>query len=335
MAIESTLGWIAIDPTSVGRIRTALDMSDQGVVDELGVGILHTGYADQFFPGTSVLQTRARYVFFVPWTFLHLAKKKVRGDALKQKKRDVEHVVTGRLIAHFGEMANTVGQGIIGVRVHPKAPAQPPDFVYWTAMNTWGFHTGRPRSSLLNRWSAQEVLRAAEAKTVGDEAIELEHLAIFDVPHPPEGWPGEFAGGFDLTVEEAEWLRARWQRMHAPSEGQHKALAEGAGGDDERRVIVRCPTSSFAQGSLATTALVTDLPRNALRPAAFPRSSSERRVARRPASRHDVTTTAAIGAACARTARARTSTCTSLVSAASSAITNAPFTPRSISSTRP
>ena len=39
--------------------------------------------------------------------------------------------------------------------------------------------------------------------------------------------------------------------------------------------------------------------------------------------------------ACAARARARTSTCTSLVSAARSAITNAPFSPRSISSTRP
>jgi len=217
MAIGSMLGWVAIDPTSVGRIRAALDLSDQGVVDELGVGILHTGYADHFFPGTSVLQTRARYVFFVPWTFLHLARKRVRGDALGPKKREVEHVVTGRLIAHFGGVPSTVGQGIIGVRVHPKAPAQPPDFVYWTAMNTWGLHAGRPRSSLLNRWNAQEVFRAAEAKPMGEEAIESERLAVFDVPPPPDGWPGEFAGGFDLTSVEAEWLRARWQRMQTPS----------------------------------------------------------------------------------------------------------------------
>jgi hypothetical protein len=217
MAIDSVLGWVAIDPESVRRVRSALDMSGQGVVDELGVGVLHTGYADHFFPGTSVLQTRARYLFFVPWTFLFLARKKVRIDALGAKKRECERLVTGQLIAHYDKVSDATGQGIIGVRVHPKAPAQPPDFAYWTAMNTWGFMAGRARSALLTRWNAAEVLRAAEATSGGEEAIETEKLGVFDVPPLPEGWPGDFTGGFDLTAVEAEWLRNRWARMHAPS----------------------------------------------------------------------------------------------------------------------
>ena len=38
-----------------------------GVRDEVGVLSLHTAYANRFFLGTSVQQTRLRYALFVPW----------------------------------------------------------------------------------------------------------------------------------------------------------------------------------------------------------------------------------------------------------------------------
>src|SRR4051794_29125280 len=38
--------------------------------DELGVGSVRDAIADLLFPGTSTLQTRARYFLLVPWCFL-------------------------------------------------------------------------------------------------------------------------------------------------------------------------------------------------------------------------------------------------------------------------
>jgi hypothetical protein len=40
--------------------------------DELGVGVIRDLLADEFFPGTSTIQTRLRYMFFVPWIYQQL-----------------------------------------------------------------------------------------------------------------------------------------------------------------------------------------------------------------------------------------------------------------------
>ncbi len=37
--------------------------------DELGLGAVRDSFADQMFPGTSTIQTRLRYMLFVPWMY--------------------------------------------------------------------------------------------------------------------------------------------------------------------------------------------------------------------------------------------------------------------------
>jgi hypothetical protein len=50
-----------------------MDEESTGVRDEIGFLTIHQSYADRFFPGTSVLHTRARYAIIVPWLFEDLA----------------------------------------------------------------------------------------------------------------------------------------------------------------------------------------------------------------------------------------------------------------------
>ena len=49
--------------------RKFMAADQQGVRDEIGFLTVHQRYADRFFPGTSVLHTRLRYVLFVPWLY--------------------------------------------------------------------------------------------------------------------------------------------------------------------------------------------------------------------------------------------------------------------------
>ena len=37
--------------------------------DELGLGAIRDSIADHLFPGTSTIQTRLRYMLFIPWLF--------------------------------------------------------------------------------------------------------------------------------------------------------------------------------------------------------------------------------------------------------------------------
>lgn len=200
--MPAVVGWMDISPAALRKLRHALEDQTDGVVDELGLLALHTGYGDRFFPGTSVLQTRARYLFFVPWTYLALAaNSSVTAANVRERKQKAELRITGRL------KTTAEQDGIIGTRTYPSPPAQPPDFAYWTALRAFGFYKGVERSSLLARWDRRRIVERANIR-VRDEAPAEEPLGIFDVPEPPPGWSsGDEALSFTLTKIEAERLR--------------------------------------------------------------------------------------------------------------------------------
>jgi hypothetical protein len=64
------------------RQAERLASGEQDTRDEIGFLLIHQGFADRFFPGTSVLHTRVRYALFVPWLFLQAAGIKHRGSDL-------------------------------------------------------------------------------------------------------------------------------------------------------------------------------------------------------------------------------------------------------------
>jgi hypothetical protein len=72
----SSLTWLDY---SDRQRREALDVIDlfreQDTVDELGLGTIRDAFANFFFPGTSTIQTRARYFLFLPWVFLDLERR--------------------------------------------------------------------------------------------------------------------------------------------------------------------------------------------------------------------------------------------------------------------
>src|SRR5712691_6582367 len=101
ISVETTpFGWVEISDAALQRLRSELEEKGQGVVDEMGVLSIHAGYADYFFPGTSVLQTRPRYLFFVCWNFLWLARQHgVTAANLSKWKDEADLWVTRQLIA--------------------------------------------------------------------------------------------------------------------------------------------------------------------------------------------------------------------------------------------
>jgi len=67
---EPALGWNYLSREALARAKAQMDEESMGVRDEIGFLTIHQGYADRFFPGTSVLHTRARYALFVPCVVL-------------------------------------------------------------------------------------------------------------------------------------------------------------------------------------------------------------------------------------------------------------------------
>jgi hypothetical protein len=74
----SSLSWIDFDEAERERIRRIIQFSkERESRDELGLGAIRDSVADHLFPGTSTIQTRLRYMLFIPWIFQMLEDRVV------------------------------------------------------------------------------------------------------------------------------------------------------------------------------------------------------------------------------------------------------------------
>lgn len=111
MKVQSKIGWIHFSRDALRRAEARLREEQEGVRDEIGFLLLHQAYADRFFPGTSVLQTRLRYILFVPWLYLDLMQS-FRGGDFERELIQKELELTARL-KHNKD-------GVIGSRSYPN-----------------------------------------------------------------------------------------------------------------------------------------------------------------------------------------------------------------------
>ncbi|MFN8414557.1 MAG: DUF6361 family protein [Anaerolineales bacterium] len=73
--MASSFTWLDYSEHERHKMLDVIKMfSERETRDELGVGSVRDALADLLFPGTSTIQTRARYFFFVPWMYLDLEK---------------------------------------------------------------------------------------------------------------------------------------------------------------------------------------------------------------------------------------------------------------------
>src|SRR5947207_13803114 len=125
--MKPSLGWTFWSRADLRRIDKQLKAGAQEVRDELGFLLLHQAFADRFFPGTSVLQTRLRYALFVPWQIRDLeARPRAARATVEERFKRAERNLVIRL--------RDAAHGVIGLRSERYEPAQPPSVIYWTAL---------------------------------------------------------------------------------------------------------------------------------------------------------------------------------------------------------
>ena len=203
-----------------------MDEESMGVRDEIGFLTIHQRYADHFFPGTSVLHTRARYAIFVPWLFEDLAG--LTGPAAERALRERERVLAGRL-REAGESQ------VIGGRVFPKPSSQPPSTVYWNALAVWGILRSRLDGRTISRAHAHRLLKSVSAATDDDGQPLLGFDPPFvSLPERPDSWrDGSIT--LRLAAAEATFLRERLAQLRG-SGGHELSLCPSS--DDLRRFAV-------------------------------------------------------------------------------------------------
>ena len=131
------LGWIDFSKEDREKILDVINLlQEEGAVDELGIGVIRDAFSNYFFPGTSTVQTRAKYLLIVPYILKEAADGLYGNDVLQILKRiDIEEKNCGLLF-----MKNCPNEdGIIGKRVLPKGwVSRKPSNIYWNGIRTLG-----------------------------------------------------------------------------------------------------------------------------------------------------------------------------------------------------
>lgn len=194
--MASTVAWLDTSADEQRKVRDLIALFSQAESrDELGIGQIRDSLSDLLFPGTSVLQTRARYFLIVPWAFQRAARKRTGRLA------DDAHLIERQLVS---VLAKGGDEGVIG-RVAGAAVKNLPSAVFWS---------GLTRYRILTRDTGQEQLTGiVNSPLVLDASDELAERRVGDwhptLPPAPEGFPWQLPGGLELTRVEAEWLRDR------------------------------------------------------------------------------------------------------------------------------
>jgi hypothetical protein len=67
--MQPTFAWLDLNAAERERTQCILALFEERETrGELGLGAIRDSFADHLFPGTSTIQTRLRYLFFVPCT---------------------------------------------------------------------------------------------------------------------------------------------------------------------------------------------------------------------------------------------------------------------------
>jgi len=197
--MSSFVSWLDHSETDRRQMREILALfSDRGTVDDLGVGIVRDAISNTLFPGTSVIQTRARYFLFIPWTFRRFESS--HPKQLLQKAHDFERGMI-QTLKDSGEAAGVIGR-IAGpsVKVLPSA-------IYWNGMSSYGIFT---QPGLTQGGYGRRV--ASGLPPFNPEAELAERAFSYwnrEIPDPPEGFHKREATTLSLTTEEASWLSER------------------------------------------------------------------------------------------------------------------------------
>lgn len=208
------IGWIDFSKEHRNRVMSVIDMlSKPGAVDELGISVIRDRFSDIFFPGTSTIQTRAKYFFIVPWILSELEREKGLKLVDYSKRLHNEEVGLIEILERDGEW------GVIGTDSREKLKRKPSS-IYWNGLKTFNIFK-YPKLSLSEYIPNALHLRAAKEKEEGELKLEDKEernskddrdalrdnsvSSFWSTLKPIDGWRDSIT--LKLTEAEAEFLR--------------------------------------------------------------------------------------------------------------------------------
>lgn len=200
--MPSAFGWLDFAESDRQRAMQVIDLfREKGTVDELGFAPIRDAFADHFFPGTSTIQTRARYFLFVPWIIQEFSQAKLGVEEFKRKVHRRESDLMKSLLAGGEEQ-----EGIIG-REALDTLKRMPSSVYWRGLNLWGI---RLFEGSLEKYARRLSRQSCGDDIATDDGEPLGRTVANWHPQLPEKPVDLYdSASLELVIDEAEFLRDR------------------------------------------------------------------------------------------------------------------------------
>lgn len=212
------LGWIDFSKTERSKILSVLDLlSQDGTLDELGISPIRDGFSNMFFPGTSTIQTRAKYFFLVAYALkeIELSSETNPYKTLKMLN-ELERFCGEKLL-----LDNPNENGIIGKRSlqNGKWVKRTPADIYWAGLRKYKIFK-QEGISLSEYVSAACIQKEQKGNTIklgnrNDSAEENElddknagdvsKMQFWNIPIYDKHWKDNIK--ISLTKEEGSFLR--------------------------------------------------------------------------------------------------------------------------------
>ena len=198
----SALAWIDFDEAERQRAQRIMALfQEKESRDELGLGAIRDSIADHLFPGTSTIQTRLRYMLFIPWILRRLEGRDGTASQLSTEGRGMEIRLSDALKAG-GEMSGVIGRDA-GARLQRL-----PSSVYWAGLGTWGIRQF-PGSRETYYATLPTVRRRRQRSDVEAEGFEDLQSGSWHPGLPPAPADLLETATFSLTGDEAQFIRDR------------------------------------------------------------------------------------------------------------------------------
>jgi hypothetical protein len=196
---ESTFSWLAFSEREQQRAQDlAGSLSERETRDELGIGSIRDAIAERLFPGTSTIQSRARYFLFLPWIFQEIEQQSKGGS--RERCERAERNLIGELRKSDDTLGLVGGMTVLVERL--------PSSIYWNGLAVLGIRLVRQPLSAYYRWLDDP--RRASRTAVDDDGVAIEGVGRtwWDrVPPAPASFP--VGTSFALTRAESHYLKSR------------------------------------------------------------------------------------------------------------------------------
>ena len=150
------LGWIDFSKTERDKVLNVMTMfSERGTVDELGIAPVRDGFANLFFPGTSTIQTRAKYFLIVPYMCKSLESSSISDSReFMRAWRDLEISAGANILINNSDTAGVAGKNSLSEKVLQEARTASVDKYKISGMRSLNSKIGNTQIKWVKRWAS-------------------------------------------------------------------------------------------------------------------------------------------------------------------------------------